>query len=94
MKQTPQIRLVFTLTRRDRADFDWDAVTRGLGFAHEVMPADARKREDAARGKEIVSRMSKCCPALQFSGGSAALPDAAARILERRTAENGLPSFG
>ena len=32
MKQTPQIRLVFTLTRRDRADFDRDAVTRGLGI--------------------------------------------------------------
>ena len=44
MKQTPQIRLVFTLTRRDRADFDRDAVTRGLG----ILPTDARKREGAA----------------------------------------------
>ena len=32
MKQTPQIRLVFTLTKRDDADFDRDAVTRGLGI--------------------------------------------------------------
>ena len=32
MKQTPQIRLVFTLTKRDGADFDRDAVTRGLGI--------------------------------------------------------------
>ena len=32
MKQTPQIRLVFTLTKRDDADFDRDAVTRGFGI--------------------------------------------------------------
>ena len=29
MKQTPQIRLVFTLTKRDGTDFERDAVTRG-----------------------------------------------------------------
>lgn len=32
MKQTPQIRLVFTLTKRDGTDFERDAVTSGLGI--------------------------------------------------------------
>ena len=46
MKQTPQIRLVFTLTKRDGTDFERDAWP--WHFAHDVMPADAREREGAA----------------------------------------------
>ena len=54
MKQTPQIRLVFTLTRRDRADFDRDAVTRGLGILPtRSCPPTPGKGKVQHCGKEI-----------------------------------------
>lgn len=54
MKQTPQIRLAFTLTRRDRADFDRDAVTRGLGILPtRSCPPTPGKGKVQHCGKEI-----------------------------------------
>ena len=54
MKQTPQIRLVFALTRRDRADFDRDAVTRGLGISPtRSCPPTSGKGKVQHCGREI-----------------------------------------
>ena len=71
MKQTPQIRLVFTLTKRDGTDLAGrDA--RGAAFRPRC---HARRRPGKGRCstavRRFVSRMSKCCPALQFSRGKA-----------------------
>ena len=54
MKQTPQIRLVFALTRRDRADFDRNAVTRGLGISPtRSCPPTSGKGKVQHCGREI-----------------------------------------
>lgn len=54
MKQTPQIRLVFTLTKRDGTDFERDAVTRGLGILPtRSCPPTPGKGKVQHCGKEI-----------------------------------------
>ena len=54
MKQTPQIRLVFTLTKRDGTDFERDAVTRGLGISPtRSCPPTPGKGKVQHCGKEI-----------------------------------------
>ena len=54
MKQTPQIRLVFTLTKRDGTDFERDAVTRGLGISPTMScPPTPGKGKVQHCGKEI-----------------------------------------
>ena len=93
MKQAPQIRLVFTLTKRDGTDFERDAVTRGLGISPtRSCPPTPGKGKVQHCGKEIREPDEQVLPG--FTVLPAEAPDAAARILERRTAENGLPSFG
>ena len=54
MKQTPQIRLVFTLTKRDGTDFERDAVTRGLGISPTMSCAPTPGKGKVQHcGKEI-----------------------------------------
>lgn len=54
MKQTPQIRLVFTLTKRDGTDFERDAVTRGLGISPTMScPPTPGKGKVQHCGREI-----------------------------------------
>lgn len=54
MRQTPQIRLVFTLTKRDGIDFERDAVTRGLGISPtRSCPPTPGKGKVQHCGKEI-----------------------------------------
>ena len=83
MKQTPQIRLVFTLTRRDRADFDRDAVTRGLGILPtRSCPPTPGKGKVQHCGKEIREPDEQVLPGFTVlrssmraaASGKAALP--------------------
>ena len=95
MKQTPQIRLVFTLTKRDGTDFERDAVTRGLGISPTMSCAPTPGKGKVQHcGKEIREPDEQVLPGFTVLGVGMPHITGGTRILERGTAENGLPGLG